>query len=264
MRKNYKILSFSLLAVSLIFLAACTKETPNVNDNMNLPIVNSSANNDQADESKKLDLGELVAEPNPGSELIEEEKEETAENEEEPNSEEALSSQILPPDRQADLVSKYSGATIKTNVGDIEVEFYGDASPVTVNNFMHLAQAGFYNGTIFHRVIKDFMIQGGDPNSKSEDWSTHGFGGPGYAFADEFNDNKLVAGSFAMANSGANTNGSQFFIVTASATPWLDGAHTNFAKVISGMNIVRQIEGVEVNGNDHPLEDIVIESIVLK
>jgi cyclophilin family peptidyl-prolyl cis-trans isomerase len=261
MRKNYKILSFALLAVALVFLTACTKETPNVNDNMNLPIVNSSANN-QADESKKLDLGELVAEPNPGPELVEEV--EPTESEEEISPEEALSSQILPPANQPDLVSKYSGAIIKTNLGDIEVEFYGDASPVTVNNFMYLAQAGFYNGTIFHRVIKDFMIQGGDPNSKSEDWSTHGFGGPGYAFADEFNDNKLVAGSFAMANSGPNTNGSQFFIVTASATPWLDGAHTNFAKVVSGMNIVRQIEGVEVNGNDHPLEDIVIQSIVLK
>jgi cyclophilin family peptidyl-prolyl cis-trans isomerase len=261
MKKNYKILSFSLLAVSLIFLTACTKETPNVNDNMNLPIVNSSANNN-ADESKKLDLGELVAEPNPGSDITQENQ--LAEREEEVSSEEETSSQILPPNRQADLVSQYSGAVIKTNVGDIEIEFYGDVSPVTVNNFMHLAQAGFYNGTIFHRVIKNFMIQGGDPNSKNEDWSTHGFGGPGYAFADEFNDNKLVAGSFAMANSGPNTNGSQFFIVTASATPWLDGAHTNFAKVVSGMNIVRQIEGVEVNGNDHPLEDIVIESIVLK
>jgi peptidyl-prolyl cis-trans isomerase B (cyclophilin B) len=262
MRKNYKILSFSLLAVSLIFLTACTKETPNVNDNMNLPLVNSSANNNQADESKKLDLGELVAEPNPGPEFIEED--EVIETEEQISPEEALSSQILPPNRQASLVSKYSGAVIKTNVGDIEVEFYSDVSPVTVNNFMHLAQAGFYNGTIFHRVIKNFMIQGGDPNSKNEDWSTHGFGGPGYTFADEFNDNKLVVGSLAMANSGPNTNGSQFFIVTAPATPWLDGAHTNFAKVVSGMNIVRQIEGVEVNGNDHPLEDIVIESIVLK
>jgi len=255
MKKNYKILSFSLLVVTLFFLTACSKQTPNVNDNMNLPIINPSANDNQADESKKLDLGELVAEPNPGPEEI---------FEEEISPEEALSSKILPPDRQANLVSKYSGAIIKTNLGDIEVEFYGQESPVTVNNFMHLAQAGFYNGTIFHRVIKDFMIQGGDPNSKNPDWSTHGFGGPGYAFADEINDNKLVVGSLAMANSGANTNGSQFFIVTASATPWLDGAHTNFGKVVSGMNIIRQIEGVDVNASSHPLEDIVIENIILK
>lgn len=266
MKKNYKFLSFAVLAAFIFLLSACSNETPNVNDNMNLPIINSQNNNEDS-QPRNLDLGELIVETNPGTDIIEEAREDEAQEDmsldTDISPEEQLSSQVLPPDRQADLVSQYRGAIIKTNLGDIELELYGSESPVTVNNFMHLAQAGFYDGTIFHRVIQDFMIQGGDPNSRSDDWSTHGFGGPGYSFADEINDNKLVAGSLAMANSGPNTNGSQFFIVTASATPWLDGAHTNFGRVTSGMNIVRQIEGVEVNSNDHPLEDIVIESIVL-
>lgn len=164
---------------------------------------------------------------------------------------------------QADLVSQYSQAILKTNLGDIQVSFYGTDSPKTVNNFLNLAQQGFYNGTKFHRIIKDFMIQGGDPNSKSDDWSTHGIGGPGYYFADEFNNHPLVHGSLAMANAGPDTNGSQFFIVTASATPWLDGHHTNFGQVTAGIDIVEKIETAEVNQNDHPLEDIVINSIEL-
>ena len=166
-------------------------------------------------------------------------------------------------DNQADLVSQYSQAILKTNLGDIQVSFYGADSPKTVNNFLNLAQQGFYNGTKFHRVIKDFMIQGGDPNSKSDDWSTHGTGGPGYSFADEFNDHPLVKGSLAMANSGPDSNGSQFFIVTATATPWLDGHHTNFGKVVNGMDVVSQIEAVDTNANDHPLKDVTIESIEL-
>ena len=166
-------------------------------------------------------------------------------------------------DNQADLVSQYSQAILKTNLGDIQISFYGTDSPKTVNNFLNLAQQGFYDGTKFHRIIKDFMIQGGDPNSKSDDWSTHGTGGPDYRFADEFNNHPLVRGSLAMANAGPDTNGSQFFIVTASATPWLDGRHTNFGQVTAGMDIVEKIEAAEVNQNDHPLEDIVINSIEL-
>ncbi|MFH1583077.1 MAG: peptidylprolyl isomerase, partial [Candidatus Falkowbacteria bacterium] len=125
---------------------------------------------------------------------------------------------------------------MKTNFGDITVKFYAQESPITVNSFMNLAKAGFYNGTKFHRVIKDFMIQGGDPNSKDDDWSNDGQGGPGYQFQDEINQHKLVKGSLAMANSGANTNGSQFFMVTAEATSWLDGKHTNFGYVVSGLD----------------------------
>jgi len=164
---------------------------------------------------------------------------------------------------QTDLLKDYSSAVIKTSKGDITVEFY-EESPVTVNNFMNLAQSGFYNGTKFHRVISDFMIQGGDPNTKTDAVATYGTGGPDYRFGDEFNNYKLLAGSLAMANSGPNTNGSQFFIVTADATPWLDGKHTNFGRVTSGMEVVKSIEAVETNANDLPLEDITIDSIELK
>lgn len=159
--------------------------------------------------------------------------------------------------------TKATSAIIKTNLGDIEITFYGE-SPNTVANFVKLAQAGFYNGTKFHRVIKDFMIQGGDQNSKDDDWSNDGTGGPGYKFADEFNNHPLVAGSLAMANSGPNTNGSQFFIVTAPATPWLDGRHTNFGYVTKGMDVVKKIEGLPKNGNDHPTTDATILEIVIK
>ncbi|MFA5247679.1 MAG: peptidylprolyl isomerase [Patescibacteria group bacterium] len=163
----------------------------------------------------------------------------------------------------SDLVKDYKGAVLKTNLGDIEVEFYGDVSPFTVNNFLNLAQMGFYNETSFHRVIKDFMIQGGDPNSKDDDWSNDGMGGPGYRFRDEFNSHLLIKGSLAMANSGPNTNGSQFFIVTAEATSWLDGKHTNFGQVIGGMDIVDRIENLPVNENDHPTNDVKISSVEL-
>ncbi|KKR21389.1 MAG: Peptidyl-prolyl cis-trans isomerase [Parcubacteria group bacterium GW2011_GWE2_39_37] len=169
----------------------------------------------------------------------------------------------IDPAKFENLVAEYKSAVMKTNLGDIEVEFYGSDSPQTVNNFLNLAKQGFYDGTRFHRVISDFMIQGGDPNSKSDDWTTHGTGGPNYRFADEFNSHKLVRGSLAMANSGPDTNGSQFFIVTAESTPWLDGRHTNFGKVTNGMDVVLKIEAVSKNQNDHPLEDITIEKIDL-
>lgn len=165
---------------------------------------------------------------------------------------------------QENLFAKYKTAIIKTNYGEITVELYGNDSPITVNNFLNLANKGFYNGTKFHRVIKDFMIQAGDPKSRDKDINTWGTGGPGYKFMDEINSHKLVRGSLAMANAGPGTNGSQFFIVTKDATPWLDGKHTNFGKVTSGMVIVGQIENVSVDASDHPLSDVTIESIELK
>ncbi|MEI8054722.1 MAG: peptidylprolyl isomerase [bacterium] len=165
---------------------------------------------------------------------------------------------------QENLFAKYRTAIIKTNYGDITVELYGNDSPITVNNFLNLASQGFYNNTKFHRVIKDFMIQAGDPNSRDKDISTHGTGGPGYRFMDEINSHKLVRGSLAMANAGADTNGSQFFIVTKTATTWLDGKHTNFGLVTSGMVTVSKIENVSVDTNDHPIDDVIIESIELK
>jgi len=161
------------------------------------------------------------------------------------------------------FADKYAAALIKTNLGDIKVAFFNSDAPITVDNFLKLANQGFYNGTKFHRVIRDFMIQGGDPNSKDDDWSNDGIGGPGYKFKDEINNIKLVRGSLAMANSGPDTNGSQFFIVTAEATPWLDGKHTNFGQVVEGMEIIDKIENTKTNENDHPTSDIEIEKIEL-
>lgn len=161
-----------------------------------------------------------------------------------------------------DLVTAHAEAIIKTNKGDIKVKLHKE-SPFTVNNFLNLAKKDFYNGTTFHRVIRDFMIQGGDPNSKDDDPTNDGQGGPGYYFQDEFNEQKLVEGSLAMANAGPNTNGSQFFIVTATSTPWLDGKHVNFGQVVSGMDIVREIEGVEAGENDRPIENVTINGVEL-
>ena len=153
-------------------------------------------------------------------------------------------------------------ATLKTKYGDIVVELYQGDAPKTVENFTKLATSGFYDGTRFHRVIKDFMIQGGDPLSKSVDnQSRWGTGGPGDSFDDEINSYKLGRGSLAMANSGPNTNGSQFFIVTAESTPWLDGKHTNFGKVVQGMDVVDTIASVPTGERDVPVQEVIIESI---
>ena len=166
-------------------------------------------------------------------------------------------------DGQSDLTGQYSRAVLKTSQGDITVKFYAAESPLTVNNFLNLAAAGFYDGVKFHRVIKDFMIQGGDPLSKEGDAALWGTGGPGYKFQDEINNHKLVAGSLAMANAGPGTNGSQFFIVIAAATPWLDGHHTNFGEVVDGMDVVKKIEAAQTGVNDRPVTDIVINKIEL-
>jgi peptidyl-prolyl cis-trans isomerase B (cyclophilin B) len=149
-----------------------------------------------------------------------------------------------------------SAATLHTNHGPIEVELHDDDAPKTVENFRKLAADGFYDGVVFHRVIPDFMIQGGDPTGT-------GMGGPGYTFEDEFNDHKVERGALAMANAGPNTNGSQFFIVTAEATPWLDGKHTVFGRVTGGMDAVDAISQVETDASDKPHEAVVIERVEL-
>lgn len=148
-------------------------------------------------------------------------------------------------------------ATFKTNKGIIELELDGAAAPITVGNFVQLAKAGFYNGVIFHRVIPQFMIQGGDPTGT-------GMGGPGYQFEDEVNSLKVVRGALAMANAGENTNGSQFFIVTGAAFPHLDGKHTVFGKVTAGMDVVDAISAVQADGNDKPLQPVIIESVTIQ
>ena len=149
-----------------------------------------------------------------------------------------------------------SKAILNTNRGAIEVEFFDDDAPKTVENFRKLAADGFYDGLIFHRVIRDFMVQGGCPEGT-------GTGGPGYQFEDEFNPNKVIRGALAMANAGPNTNGSQFFIVTTPTAEWLDGKHTVFGKVVEGMDVVDEIETSPTDGHDKPLEDQKIESVTL-
>jgi cyclophilin family peptidyl-prolyl cis-trans isomerase len=150
-----------------------------------------------------------------------------------------------------------STATISTSEGDIAFELFDADAPKTVENFKKLSADGFYDGLIFHRVIADFMIQGGCPNGT-------GTGGPGYQFEDEFNEHKIVRGTLAMANAGPNTNGSQFFIVTADATPWLDGKHTAFGQVKGGEDVVQRIGTTPTGAGDRPVTPIEIRSITIE
>jgi peptidyl-prolyl cis-trans isomerase B (cyclophilin B) len=149
-----------------------------------------------------------------------------------------------------------SQATMTTSEGPIEIELFDEDAPKTVANFKKLAGDGFYDGLIFHRVIRDFMIQGGCPHGT-------GTGGPGYTFEDEINPHKVVRGALAMANAGPNTNGSQFFLVTTGEAPWLDGKHTVFGQVTQGMEVVDAIEGKPTDARDKPTDDVVIESVTI-
>jgi peptidyl-prolyl cis-trans isomerase B (cyclophilin B) len=149
-----------------------------------------------------------------------------------------------------------STATLTTSEGTIEIELFDEDAPTTVQNFTSLAQKGFYDGLIFHRVIQGFMLQGGCPEGT-------GTGGPGYSFDDEFNSHAVVRGALAMANAGPNTNGSQFFIVTAEACPWLDGKHTVFGEVRDGLDVVDAIDATRTDGRDRPVTPITIESVTI-
>ena len=150
-----------------------------------------------------------------------------------------------------------SAATMSTSEGDITIELFEDDAPKTVENFRKLAQDGFYDGLTFHRVIPDFMIQGGCPEGT-------GTGGPGYQFEDEFNEHAVVRGALALANAGPNTNGSQFFIVTADSCPHLDGKHTVFGEVTGGMDIVDKIQSVTTDGRDMPVEPVGITLLTVE
>jgi cyclophilin family peptidyl-prolyl cis-trans isomerase len=147
-------------------------------------------------------------------------------------------------------------ATLHTNLGAIALELYPGDAPKTVDNFVKLARDGFYDGVVFHRVIPDFMIQGGDPTGT-------GSGGPGYQFEDEPNKHRVERGALAMANAGPNTNGSQFFIVTADSCPWLDGKHTVFGRVTDGMDVVDRISQLPRDASDRPRDDVTIERVEL-
>ena len=147
-------------------------------------------------------------------------------------------------------------ATIATNHGDIQLELFADDAPETVANFTRLAGEGFYDGLVFHRVIPDFMIQGGCPQGT-------GTGGPGYQFEDEINPHKVVRGALAMANAGPNTNGSQFFVVTVDAAPWLDGKHTVFGEVSEGLDVLNTIGTLPTDARDRPTQEARIERLAV-
>jgi peptidyl-prolyl cis-trans isomerase B (cyclophilin B) len=165
---------------------------------------------------------------------------------------------VRPADRVAPGDARYAGAmataTLHTSEGAISVKLYPQDAPKTVENFVSLARDGFYDGVIFHRVIPDFMIQGGDPTGT-------GTGGPGYQFEDEPNEHPVVRGALAMANAGPDTNGSQFFIVTAEACPWLDGKHTVFGEVAGGMDVVDTIGTLPTDARDRPTQEARIERL---
>jgi peptidyl-prolyl cis-trans isomerase B (cyclophilin B) len=145
-------------------------------------------------------------------------------------------------------------AQVHTTRGDFTVELLPSLAPEHVNSFVFLARDEFYNGTVFHRIVPGFVAQGGDPTGT-------GTGGPGYTFEDEFNQHKVERGVLAMANAGPNTNGSQFFIVVAEAAPWLDGKHTVFGRVTSGMDVVDTIVDLPRDARDKPAEDVTIERV---
>ncbi len=161
-----------------------------------------------------------------------------------------------PPAMSIESDGQYT-AKLNTSMGTVEIELLSKQAPKTVNNFAFLARDGFYDGTIFHRVIPNFMIQGGDPEGS-------GRGGPGYRFEDEFDDSLQFEGPgiLAMANAGPNTNGSQFFI-TVAPTPHLNGAHTIFGRVTEGYDVVESISKTSTGAMDRPSEDVVIQSIEL-
>jgi len=150
-----------------------------------------------------------------------------------------------------------SEAVMKTTEGDITIRLFDEDAPKTVSNFKQLAGQGFYDGLIFHRVIPDFMIQGGCPQGT-------GTGGPGYTFEDEINQHKVVRGALAMANAGPNTNGSQFFIVTTAEAPWLDGKHTVFGEVTDGMDVVDRIGSTQTDSRDRPVDAIGIDTLTVE
>ncbi|XLQ20659.1 MAG: peptidylprolyl isomerase [Candidatus Moraniibacteriota bacterium] len=172
------------------------------------------------------------------------------------NSQQSKTMDNIPQQINMEFAQTCKSATLKTNKGDITIKFYNEDAPVAVANFCTISDKGDYDNVVFHRVIKDFMIQGGDPDGT-------GFGGPDYKFGDEIHsNNKNNVGTIALANSGPGTNGSQFFINTA-PNNFLDTKHTVFGEVTGGMDVVTTIEEVEVGAQDKPVEDVIIESVVL-
>jgi len=162
-----------------------------------------------------------------------------------------------------DLTSQYNGAILKTSLGDIKFEFYNQASPQTVNNFLNLAAMDYYDNTKFHSVVRSFAIKGGDPNTRGSDRETYGAGGPNYSFADEINDHKLKRGSIAMYNVSPDSNSSQFMIILHENPDWLNGRNTNFGQAVDGFDVLSQIEKQKTDVRNCPVEDIILQDVKL-
>ncbi len=263
--------NFSLLIAILVILSACTSEDKTLDETSATPQDNPNGYSETAVSGDQPLSGSTATDKTNAETGDQTAGEPVNQSETTTNQDQTNTSTMSNPRTSIneslelkDLAVEYTMALIKTNLGDIKVKFYAEASPLTVNNFLNLAEQGFYDGTRFHRVINDFMIQGGDPNSKEVAMKNlWGTGGPDYRFKDEFNDKPLVKGSLAMANSGPATNGSQFFIVTKDSTPWLDGKHTNFGEVVEGMEVVEKIEASETDPSDKPLADVIVEKVEL-
>jgi len=255
---NLKKILVSFAVIGIAFsVSACTSKT----DKTDQTVAPTSVVDTTSEQNSNLAEGEINSAPVETPVATETIKVVTPE-------EPVVTNTIMSPDKQEDLTKTYSQAILHTSVGDITLKFYPSETPVTANNFLNLAKAGFYNGIKFHRVMKDFMIQGGDPLTKGTDASSYGTGGPGYQFKNEYGTHKLVAGSIAMANSGVDTNGSQFFIVTAESTPFLDGGYTDFGEVSSGMDVVRKIENSAVTQSmsgemSVPVDYVTVNSVEL-
>ena len=233
----YKIINILLVVIFVVILSACSQNKNTIPDPVSDPGGNISG---------MVDLNKNAQQNIQNAVNMENDKLNNALNENNMNEQ------------------KNQMATIKTSLGEIKVELYFNKTPKTAKNFTDLAQKGFYNGTKFHRVIKNFMIQGGDPLSKDKSQKSFwGTGGPGYKFNDELTgQEKYPQGTLAMANSGSNTNGSQFFIVTASPAAQLTPDYTVFGKVVSGLDVALKIEKVKTDSRDCPLENVVIESVI--
>lgn len=237
------IIILGIIAIGIV-IALINRQTPEQTTNL----TNSYSTNDKIDDVLQDDAEAFIAENTPTIQ---------------PTNESAMKEITRHLPDHKDLLADYSGVILHTNRGDITVTFYDDV-PVTANNFLNLADSGFYNGVKFHRVIKDFMIQGGDPNSKNDDApETWGTGGPAYRFGDEFIEGRVNArGTLSMANAGPGTNGSQFFI-NVKANNFLDGRHAVFAEVTDGMDVVEAIETSETDANDRPVDAVIINSVEL-
>jgi cyclophilin family peptidyl-prolyl cis-trans isomerase len=244
--------NIAFLALAVLFLAGCSQEEVK-KETVESPVLNPAV-----DMQQKLDL------KNQAQKNIQDSMNKENEHLNKALNENNMNDVAKTLGDNTALVKKYAGAILKTNMGDIKFQFNNATTPVTVGNFLKLASAGFYDNLKFHRVIKGFMIQGGDPNSKTTNTSSWGMGGPEYKFKDELaGTEKYPQGTLAMANAGPNTNGSQFFIVTASPEAPLPASYTVFGSVVSGMDIALKIENVKTLPGDRPVEDVVITGVEL-